>query len=191
MTGLMVCIIPFGIYTVKEKNMSFVAAMIISNDCTDTKLEQLRDVYGISLKEVNNPSIRHQLDVKQKFYMFSDDTNGYFWNNWTPIGRKKLFETAKDTPYDDYEEGYLKIATKWESEFNLRYISFEAQMYIIIIKYLKIICNVQNVGLVGFMMNDSCDNYQFPIFDKVTVQIKNLNSDVLYKMKENCIYYFD
>ena len=65
--------------------MSFVAAMIISNDCTDSSLEQLREVYGISLEEVSNPSIRQQLDDEQRFYMFSDDSAGYFWNNLTTI----------------------------------------------------------------------------------------------------------
>lgn len=79
----------------KEENMSFVAAMIISNDCADSSLEQLREVYGISLEEVCNPSIRQQLDDEERVYMFSDDSAGYFWNNWTPIGAGKIFEHAK------------------------------------------------------------------------------------------------
>lgn len=170
--------------------MSFVVAMVISDDCADINFGQLRDVYGISLKEVDNWSIRQQLDNKQKFYMLNDDSAGYFWNNWTPIGKEKLIELGEKLTSKYCEDEHSKIVTKWETEFNLRYISFEAQMYIIIIKYLKIICNVKNVGIVGFMMNDSCNSYQFPIFDKKTIQIKNLNPDVLYKMEENCIYYF-
>ena len=56
-------------------------------------------------------------------------------------------------------EKYEDVAAKWEIEFALRYTSFEAQMYKIIIKYLKIACNVRTVGLVGFMMNDTPVSY--------------------------------
>lgn len=50
--------------------MSFVSAMIISNDCADSNLEQLRAVYGISLEEVCNPGIRRQLNDEERFYIF-------------------------------------------------------------------------------------------------------------------------
>lgn len=171
--------------------MSFVSAIIISSDCTDAGIGQLREVYGISLEEVSNPGIRHQLDDKQRFYMFNDDNAGYFWNNWTPIGAGALFERAKKMSFEYCEERHSKMVAKWELEFNLRYTSFEAQMYIIIIKYLKIACKVRTVGLVGFMMNDTHDDFQFPVFHKKTVSVKDLNPDVFYRMEENCIYYFD
>lgn len=153
-------------------NMSFAAAMIISNDCADSSLEQLREVYGISLEEVSNPSIRQQLDAEQRFYMLSDDNAGYFWNNWTPIGAGKIFEQAKkEMPIKKYED----VVAKQEIEFKLRYTSFEAQMYKIIIKYLKIACNVRRVGLVGFMMNSTHDDFQFPVFHKKTVPLRDLD----------------
>lgn len=168
--------------------MSFVAAIIISNDCADSSLEQLREVYGISLEEVCNPSIRQQLDDEERVYMFSDDSAGYFWNNWTPIGAGKIFEHAKKSmPIEKNED----VAAKWEIEFMLRYQSFEAQMYKIIIKYLKIVCNVRTVGLVGFMMNDTHDEFQFPTFHKKTVLLEDLDNDVIYEMEDEWIYYFD
>ena len=170
--------------------MSFVAAMILSSDCTDIQLVQLREIYGISLKEVCNQSIRCQIDDKQKFYIFNDD-NGYFWNQWNPIGVGELFERAAHMQFKDCENKYSKIVDKWEVEFKLRYTLFEAQMYRIIIKYLKNACNIANVGIVGFMLNDSIDNFQFPTFNKKTVQINDLNPEVFYRMEENCIYYFE
>ena len=83
------------------------------------------------------------------------------------------------------------VAVNWEIEFTLRYTSFEAQMYKIIIKYLKITCNVRTVGLVGFMMNDTHGEFQFPTFHKKTVSLRELDNDVIYDMEEGCIYYFD
>lgn len=88
-------------------------------------------------------------------------------------------------------EKYEDVAAKWEIEFALRYTSFEAQMYKIIIKYLKIACNVRTVGLVGFMMNDTHDEFQFPAFHKKTVSLEDLDNGVIYEMEDEWIYYFD
>lgn len=171
--------------------MSFVVAIIISNDCNESMLNPLRNVYGISFKEVSNRNIKNQIGANQKFYMLNDESNGYFWNNWTPVGKKPLFDAEKNVSCKQSEKSYSAIVSKWEWDFNLRYISFEAQMYIMIIRYLKLICGIQKVGLIGFMMSDSCDDCQFPVFDKITVPLNDLNADVLYNMKEDVIYYFE
>lgn len=170
--------------------MSFYVGMIISDDCPDSSLEQLREVYGISLEEVSNPTIRQQLDDGQRFYMFSDNKFGYFWDNWTPIGAGKIFEQAeilKRKPVESWQQA----VGKQELEFNLKYKSFEAQMYKIIIKYLKIACNIRTVGIVGFMMNNTHDNFQFPVFHKKTVSLEDLDNDIIYEMEDEWIYYFE
>ena len=49
--------------------------------------------------------------------MLNDDNNGYFWNNWTPIGMKPLFETEKNVPHKELEDDSSAIVSKWEYEF--------------------------------------------------------------------------
>lgn len=50
--------------------MSFYVGMIISDDCPDSSLEQLREVYGISLEEVSNVS-----GISQKIVSLEDLDN--------------------------------------------------------------------------------------------------------------------
>lgn len=168
--------------------MSFVVGIVISNDCCNRTLNLFRDIYGISLEEVSNVSLMKQLESDLKFYLLNDESNGYFWNNWNPIGRGILLDLGKNVLN---EEGNFNIVSRWELDFNLRYTTFEAQMYIMLIKYLKIICGVRKIGLVGYMMDGCYTDYQFPIFDTVITQIKDLSPEVLYDMKENSIYYFE
>jgi len=167
--------------------MSFVTGMVLSNDCSNNQIGQFREIYGISLEEINSPSIRCQLENKQKFYMFNE--NIYFWDNWTPVGAKEFLKLNNLVKKSDGI--YPDVMVLQEFEFNKRYISFEAQMYIIIIRYLKIVCKIQDVGIVGFMRNGSIDTFKFPVFNKKTVQVQDLNPDMLYGMEENCIYYFN
>lgn len=159
----------------------------MSNDCPDKQIEEFREIYGISLEEIDIPSIRCQLKYEQRFYLFN--VSIYFWNNWTPIGKGKYLKL--NHLIGESDSAYLNVTAQREFEFNKRYISFEAQIYIILIRHLKKVCNIHDVGLVGFMWNGSIDTFEFPIFNKKTVQIQDLSPDMLYEMEENCIYYFN
>lgn len=171
--------------------MSFYVGFVISDDCSENILDSFRDVYGISLEKIENISIKEQLKYNVQFYLLNDENIGYFWSNWTPIGRGQLLELWKNKLNEKIESFESIVASNWELEFNLRYTSFEAQMYILMIKYLKEICGVRKVGLVGTMINGECSEYQFPKFDIVDVRVKDLSPETLYHMKENSIYYFD
>lgn len=167
--------------------MSYVTGIILSNDCSDYQLEQLRKIYGLFWEEINYPDINRQLKKNQSFYLLNGGS--YFWDNWTPIGRNKWIERMKKNSLDNFEENTLKILTIQEQEFDLKYITFEAQMYIIILKYLKLVYKVQQVGLVGFMLNGN--GLAIPEFDKITVQLESLDAEFFYSMEENCVYYFE
>lgn len=164
--------------------MGLNSGIILSDDCADSYFIQVENIFGISLKEVKNPSIQHQLNNNCTFYLLGDDSSDSFWDNWIPIGRGNWMEEAKNKIYDDFKDIFQMNAV----QFAIRYTSFEAQMYVNIIKYIRITCNVNCVGLVGFVKEGN--DFIFPKLKESEVKIKNLNVDTIYKMNENCIYYF-
>ena len=171
--------------------MKFVVGIILSDDFNDIDFFDLRNVYGFALQEVDNTTIQCQIGSNQKLYILYDDISECFGNNITPIGAREWLETTRHLRVKDYvKEGQYDGITRYINDFRLKYVDFEAETYMILIRCLKIICDLQYVGFVKMMVEDSCDNMEFPVFDKITIPIRDLDCDVFYNMQANCIYDF-
>lgn len=174
-----------------DGSLNYVVGIILSNDFEDVDLFDLREVYGLALTEVDNPTIRCQLDSNQKLYILYEDISEYFGNSTTPIGAREWLATVVGKKRRDYIVDGEDDRIAWMCDrYVVEHAKRETETYMILIRCLKIICELQYVGFVKMMVEDSCDNMAFPVFDKVTIPIRDLNCDVFYDMKDNCIYDF-
>lgn len=167
--------------------MSLNTYFVLSNEYKENDIDLFRNVYGISFMKMSGS---HKINIGNEMcevFMLNDSLeNGFFWDEWSPISKKEYLKICENKKkLTAFEE----VVFQWKIDFDKRYISFEACLYIILLKYLKRICKIKKVGLFIYEF-ENVGKENKPI-DEKNIILDELTPEVLYNMKENTVYYVE
>lgn len=167
--------------------MSVRLGIILSSNVTNERLESIRDKYDLGLILIDNKYVSEQLADNESLYQVSksgcDDLTGIgafelYIKNLAPLKSVITDPLLLDSVISEYEirrEGYKTDVVRWLQ----------------IIKDLKSNYKLETIALFWHFFSTSFEEEKITFEKKERCEITNLDCELLMKMPENVILYFD